>query len=106
MQRKFPHARFRDNPTGLFYTKTGSPIKINKPGTPDIEMRLPTDRGIIVFEYEIKSGKGKQSKVQKRWQKNTESMNGFYCIVRDDFEEVFEKTLEYINLNDINFSVS
>ena len=96
LQKEFPEARIRDNPTGMFYTKNGTPIKVNRPGTPDLELRLPTKNGLIILEYEIKTGESKQSKVQKTWQKNTESMNGFYLVVRDDFDSAIAETKKYL----------
>lgn len=96
MSQKLPKIRIFDRYCGMLYTKTGRPIKIGTKGQSDCYGMYPSKLGIILIEYEFKTGNSKQSKEQKIWQKFIESRNGIYIIVRDDYHYAIDKTKEYL----------
>lgn len=96
LQKRFPKIRVFQRHVGLFYTKNGTPIRINTPGMSDLWAVYPTQHGLLHIEYEAKSGASKQSKEQKVWQKFIESNNGLYIIVNDDYNIAIDKTGEFL----------
>lgn len=68
-----------NNPTGLFFTKTGIPVKVNTPGAADI-LGLIDGRFIAI---ETKTLTGRQRESQKAWEKNiVERGKGIYILAR------------------------
>ena len=94
LQKKYPSARLFDRPVGLFKTVYGGTVKVGTTGFPDLEVWFPTTNGIIITHYEVKTGKGKQSKKQKTADKLISLMNGFYEVIREDY--TYKKTEEFL----------
>ena len=53
-----------NNPTGVFYTRTGQPIKVGVPGAADIIGVTARGQALAV---EVKTGTGRLSPEQKKW---------------------------------------
>ena len=53
-----------NNPTGVFYTRTGQPIKVGVPGAADIIGLTARGQALAV---EVKTGTGRLSPEQKKW---------------------------------------
>lgn len=68
-----------NNPTGLFFTNNGIPVKVNIPGAADI-------LGVIDGKFvaiETKTLTGRQRESQKAWEKNiVERGKGIYILAR------------------------
>ena len=75
--------RIFDRHVGLFYTKSGAPIKINTPGMADLYAILKTNSGLIHLEFEIKTGNARQSKFQKKWEKTITELDGLYFVIKN-----------------------
>lgn len=82
-QQKFPNIRFFERHVGLFYTREGNPIKLNKPGMCDLWALLPIGNMTYHLEIEIKTGSGVLSKSQKIWQTFCAKMNIPFFLVND-----------------------
>ena len=78
LQKKYPQGRFFERHVGMFFTKIGAPIKINTKGMADLWGVI---EGVHI-EIEIKTGKAKQTKFQKNWEKQIKNMGGFYFVIR------------------------
>lgn len=78
LQKRYPEARVFARHVGMFYTRLGTPIKINNKGMADL---WGLYNGVH-FEIEIKTGRAKQSKDQKKWEKVVKSLGGHYFVVR------------------------
>lgn len=68
-----------NNPTGVFFTKSGSPIKVGIPGAADIVGETSKGRALAV---EVKTGSGKLSDEQKKWRDAFASRGGLYIEAR------------------------
>lgn len=66
-QLEFKNMRFFERHVGLFYTKNGSPVKINKPGMSDVWAIALNKNQSIHFEIEFKTGAATLSPAQKKW---------------------------------------
>lgn len=53
-----------NNPTGVFYARTGQPIKVGVPGAADIIGVTARGQALAV---EVKTGTGRLSPEQKKW---------------------------------------
>ena len=53
-----------NNPTGVFYTRTGQPVKVGTPGAADIIGVTARGQALAV---EVKTGTGRLSPEQKKW---------------------------------------
>lgn len=96
LQKTYPLIRMFPRHVGLFYTRNGAPVKINRVGMADLWAIYPAHDTMIHLEYEIKSNSGRQTKEQKIWQNFVESNNGLYLIVNDDYNIAIQKTGEYL----------
>lgn len=84
--------RIFDRHVGLFYRKNGDPIKINHAGMADCYALLGIHGTIMLhMEFEFKTGKARQSKSQKVWQRFIESNSGIYMVIREDYHDDLEK---------------
>lgn len=92
-QKAFPSARIFQRHVGLFFTKNKTPVRINLPGMADLWALIPHGGVCLHFEFEIKTGAGRQSKEQKSWQAVIESLGASYLVVRD-----VDESLNQINL--------
>ena len=82
-QKAFPHGRIFQRHVGLFYTVKKTPVRINQPGMADLWALIPHEGKCFHFEFEIKTGSGRQSKEQKNWENTVKKLNAHYLIVRD-----------------------
>lgn len=82
------------NNSGAFKTDRGGFYRFGAVGSPDIFVVLKIKKLAVVVGLEIKSKNGKQSAVQKQWQKEFESNNGFYFIIKDINE--LEDKLDFV----------
>ena len=85
IQNKYNDAKIFERHVGSFrYLKSNGVIKINKKGMADLWMLY----GGHHFEIEIKSGKAKQTKDQKKWEKIVNECGSHYLVMRsvDDIE--------------------
>ena len=75
---------------GIYKKATGSYIKAQTLGVPDIIAHWPLD---TITYFEIKSKTGRQSKDQKAFQSQCEADEVRYFIIRslDDLEKVLER---------------
>lgn len=73
---------FRNN-SGLFFTKTGRPVRASVKGAADI---LGAARG-VPLAVETKTAIGRQSKAQKNFQAAWELAGGLYILARS-FDDV------------------
>lgn len=88
LQREFVEARFFQQHVGLFKTMTGNPIKIGIEGQADLSSIFgPIGKRI---EIEVKTGTGRQTEAQHRWQRMIEKHGGIYILARD-IEQVKEE---------------
>ena len=94
-QKEIPGIRFFDRIVGKFYTRKGRRIAINRKGMADQWAIYPLNGVLAHFEIEYKTGKARQTKEQKAWQKFIEKQGGVYFLVRDEFEAV-KQIKEYI----------
>lgn len=78
-QKKFPDGRCFDRHVGMFFTHSGSPVKIGKKGQADLWAIVNGQW----YEFEIKSGKAVQTKEQKEWEKQVQKLGGKYFVVRE-----------------------
>lgn len=79
LQKRFPEGRFFTRHVGMFrFLRSNGIIKINKPGMSDI-WGLYKGRHI---EIEVKTGKARQTKDQKRWEKAVKEAECEYYLVR------------------------
>lgn len=101
-QKEFPQMRFFERHVGLFYTKYGKPVKINKNGMFDLWAIYKTTQNAIHFEFEIKHGLSYKSKDQKSWGRFLDSMNVPHFEVRENnFKEVFSGIKKAVQKNGI-----
>ena len=96
LQNTIPNIRIFDRHVGMFFTKRGTPLKINTKGMADLWALVPSNLGLIHIEMEVKSGKSKQSPNQITWEKFIQSMGGLYVIVNDDYFIAINKILNYL----------
>jgi hypothetical protein len=78
LQLVFPEGRFYPRSVGLYYTKRGVPVKVGVPGQADIHGWWMG----VSFEIEIKTGTGRQTKDQKKWQWICEELGVIYKVIR------------------------
>lgn len=92
-QPLFPNLRFFSRHVGLFYTKYGKPVKINKKGMFDVwAIGINASQLCQHLEFEFKTGESYKSKDQKDWGSFLDSMNCHHFEVRENnFKEVFSK---------------
>lgn len=84
LQSEYPDSRFFRRDTGMFYTFRNTPIRIGIPGMADSWGIIKINKFLIHVEIEYKIGKDSQSKEQKNWQQQIESLGGIYLLVKDD----------------------
>lgn len=89
-QKKYKNIRFFDRHVGLFYTKNGSPQKINKKGMSDIWALLKTPDHTYHFEIEIKTGNARLSSDQKKWSSFCDAMGVHFFLVTPDNPLVYQ----------------
>lgn len=89
-QKQFPHGRIFQRHVGLFYTIKQTPVRINQPGMADLWALIPHDEKCFHFEFEIKSGTGRQTAEQKNWEKTIQNLNAHYLIVREDVNHALD----------------
>ena len=79
----------RRNTVGTFITPYGAPIKIGAPGESDLTLFCRGGRTVFI---EIKTGTGRQSKKQKKFQAAVERLGYEYIILRsvEDAERFIE----------------
>lgn len=94
--KEFPQIRIFDRFCGLVTLKTGNKVKIGINGQSDCYAFFPSKHGIVVLEYEFKTGKARMSKVQRTWKLYIEKNGGFHCVVREDLETAIKETKEYL----------
>ena len=75
LQQAFPDLRMFPRHVGLFFSRSGEPIQINRKGMSDYWGILKTRRCAIHLEFEFKTGQSVLSKEQKIWKKFLDSMN-------------------------------
>ena len=80
-QRKFPDARIFPRVTGVFYTRNGIPVKINRPGMSDAYFYWNGLAG----EIEFKTGTGKLSEKQENWRDLCHKIGILFILVREDY---------------------
>lgn len=85
--------RFFPRHVGLFYTKNGAPIQINKKGMFDYYAILKTCRYAILVEFEFKSGQSIKSKEQISWGSFLDSMGVPHFEVRENNLDEIKKSL-------------
>lgn len=85
--------RFFARHVGLFYTKNGAPIKINKKGMFDMWALLKLRHTTLYIEFEAKSGQAVKSKEQKQWGKFLDTMGVYHFEIRDNNIEELKKNL-------------
>lgn len=90
IQARWPSARFFSRHVGLFYTRTGHPVKIGIPGQADAYIYMPTKYGLTSIEIEFKTGTGKQSPAQKNWESIIKGMGGIYIVARNEQDLIYE----------------
>lgn len=93
-QQAFPQMRFFERHVGLFYTKYGKPVRINKAGMFDVWAIAKTKNGTIHFEFEIKSGSAYKSKEQKDWGEFLDFMGVPHFEVRETNLPEIKKALD------------
>lgn len=80
LQKKYPKARIFERHVGVFrLLRSSGIVRINKPGMADLWMLYNGKH----YEFEIKSGKSKQTKDQKNWEKIVKDCGCNYFILRD-----------------------
>jgi hypothetical protein len=79
LQKKYPLGRFFERHVGMFYRRNGIPIKINQKGMADVWGVVDG----VHIEIEFKTGKARQTKEQKSWEKVVKSFGGKYYVIRD-----------------------
>lgn len=79
----------RRNNVGTFITPYGAPIKIGIPGESDLTLFCRGGRTVFI---EVKTGTGRQSKKQKKFQAAVERLGFEYIILRsvEDAERFIE----------------
>lgn len=79
----------RRNNVGTFLTPYGAPIKIGIPGESDLTLFCRGGRTVFI---EIKTGRGRQRKKQKKFQAAVERLGFEYIILRsvEDAERFIE----------------
>lgn len=98
-----PDIMIWNNPTGVFFTAQGVPVKVGSAGAGDIigliRKRVRVSKVIggnsfqphqrerdevigMMFAIEVKTGEGAQRKDQKTWQAAFESFGGRYFVAR------------------------
>lgn len=75
-----------NNPTGVFFTRTGQPVRIGTAGAPDIMGVLPSGRAVAI---EVKTGSGRLSKEQIIWRDALLAHNAVYIECRDINQLIF-----------------
>ncbi len=83
-QKEFPNGRIFQRHVGLFYTVKKVPIRINMPGMADLWAIIDGKH----FEFEIKTGKAKQTDDQKRWEQIITDLKAYYYVVTDINEAI------------------
>ena len=96
VQLKIPDIRFFKRHVGLFYTRRGTPVKINHSGMADLWALYKTENGLLHIEAEVKSGNAKQTKKQKDWENFIKTRGGIYLIVRDDYNTTINQLKKQI----------
>lgn len=79
------------NQSGVFYTRSGDPVRVGSVGAADsigvVPVEITQDMvGSIIgvaVACEFKAKRGRQSDDQKRWQANFEKRGGRYILIRD-----------------------
>ncbi|RLA65456.1 MAG: hypothetical protein DRQ88_09250 [Epsilonproteobacteria bacterium] len=91
IQKEYPLALIFQPSVGLFFTKSGRPIKIGKNGQSDIYLLHPHSAMKLLFyvAIEVKTGNSQLSPVQKNFKREVESRGGTYILARS-----VEQTLE------------
>jgi len=84
--KTIPNLRIFERHVGLFFTKRGTPIQINKKGMADLYGIV---NGIHI-ELEVKTGNAVLSKHQKVWKKFCENFNIPFFLMRDEHETIKE----------------
>lgn len=94
--KAFDNIYFFDRHVGVFYTKNGTPISINKKGMADCYAILNKNEKAYHIEIEVKSGKAVLSKEQKLWRAFCQRNSVIYIELREvkvGIEELREKIL-------------
>jgi len=95
-QQHYPQIRFFERHVGLFYTKNGQPVKINKKGMYDLWAMIPLKEKTILAEFELKTGSSYKSKDQIKWGEFLDFMNVPHFEVRENNFEDIKKALNEI----------
>ena len=76
-----------NNPTGVFYTRTGQPVKVGTPGAADIIGVTANGQALAV---EVKTGTGRLSPDQKKWRDIFCAHGGLHIEARglDDVRDI------------------
>jgi hypothetical protein len=82
LQEAFPEGRSFERHVGVFQTKAGQMIKINRPGMSDIWAVIDGQH----FELECKTGSAVLSKPQKQWRNSCQIMGAHFLVVRCEKE--------------------
>ena len=83
-QEAFPDSRIFVRQVGKYYLPSGGMIKVGKDGQGDSWAIIKIKKFLIHVEFEYKIGKDIQSTDQKNWQREVESLNGIYHLVKDE----------------------
>ncbi len=78
LQKKYPEMRIFERHVGMFKKLTGGVIKINHKGMADLWALYKGKH----YEFEIKTGKAKQTKDQKNWEKVVTGCGSYYYVIR------------------------
>lgn len=82
-----------NTPNGLFRSvKGGRVVRIGRQGMPDIRgtIRLDRPRCGVMIAVEVKTGRGRLTKPQRKWMERFTSLGGLYILARkvDDIHAV------------------
>lgn len=68
-----------NNPTGVFFTKTGMPVRVGQPGAADIVGETSEGRALAI---EVKTGSGRLTEDQIKWRDAFVKRGGLYIEAR------------------------
>lgn len=86
IQKEFQRGRIFERHVGVFYTRSGHPVRINSPGMSDLWALIDG----VHFEIEVKTGSGVLSKPQKAW-KNACSIMGAVFVEAREINQTIEE---------------
>lgn len=83
VSKEMPSLELFERHVGTFKTMNDQYIKINHKGMADAYGLITVKNILVHIEIEFKTGKAKQTKEQKAWQRYIELKKGVYIVVRD-----------------------